>query len=240
MRSLWCSTILFPSILLAQSPASEAVAVETITSRDLTRRIAVIADDSMMGRDNPSPGLERTASYVESEFRRFGLRPAGDGGGYLQRFTLTRWTIDSDRSSVELVTHRAGRRSRRTAVLGTEARYVDGGVTDAPIRGDVLLLAGDTAASADVKDRVILVVLDYSKPVPPTLGQQIYVLAAAGPRAVLLLSNRDSVTFTDRLRAAVKPRLTRDAAEDTASIAPILEIHERTLSSLLASVGVNP
>ena len=225
---------------MAQSRGPRAQAVETITPRDLTRQIAAIADDSMMGRDNPSPGLELTAAYVGSEFRRFGLRPGGDQGGYLQRFTLTRWTIDPDRSAVALVTKRAGHRSPRVARLGMEARYVDGAVTNVPIRGDVLLLAGDTAVGPDVTDRVVLLVLNYSQPVSPALGQQIYDLAGAGPRAVLLLSNRDSVTFSDRLHAAARPRLTRDAAKETASIAPIIEVHERTLLPLLASVGVHP
>ena len=240
MRLLWCSTIMVPSILMAQTQKPVSEAVETITPRDLQRRVGIIADDSMMGRDNPSRGLELTAKYVASEFGRIGLKPAGDQGSYLQRFKLTRWTIDTDRSAVELVTDRAGDVSRQVAPLGSEARYVDGRMPDTLIRGNVLLLAGDPTPGSDVKGRVILLLLDYSKPVPPSLGQQIYRLAGAGSSAVLLLSNRDSTTFSDRLRTAGMPRLSRDAPRDTAEIAPIIEIHERTLAPLLSSVGIRP
>ena len=33
-------------------------AAASITAKDVSRRIHLIADDSMMGRDTPSPGLE--------------------------------------------------------------------------------------------------------------------------------------------------------------------------------------
>ena len=40
----------------------------------------IIADDSMMGRDTPSPGLEMTAQYVADQFKSFGLKPGGERG----------------------------------------------------------------------------------------------------------------------------------------------------------------
>ena len=42
----------------------------------------------MEGRASGTPGADRAASYLEAEFRRLGLRPAGDGGGFLQRFEV--------------------------------------------------------------------------------------------------------------------------------------------------------
>jgi hypothetical protein len=62
--------------------------LETITQADVRRRIGVIADDSMRGRDTPSPGLEATARYIAGEFRQFGLAPAGDSGTFIQRYPL--------------------------------------------------------------------------------------------------------------------------------------------------------
>jgi hypothetical protein len=198
------------------------------------RRVAIIADDSMLGRGNPSRGLELTAEYVASEFRRAGLRPAGDTGGYMQRLGLTRWTIDTDSSVVELT---AGRKTS-VARVGTEARYVDGMILQEPLAAGVVLLAGTAAAADDVRGRIILLLIDYSRPLPPSLGQEIYDLARAGPKAVLLLSNRDPTTFADRLRTASLPRLTRDSKVEP--LAPIVELHERTLGSVLASAGVDP
>jgi hypothetical protein len=198
------------------------------------RRVAIIADDSMLGRGNLSKGLELTAAYVASEFRQGGLRPAGDNGTYLQRFGLTRWTIDTAGSVVELT---AGSKTG-VARIGTEARYVDGKFPEGPVVADVVLLAGPAASAGDVRGHIVLLLIDYSKPLPPTLGPQIYELAKSGPKAVLLLSNRDSATFTDRLRAAKRPRLTRDSAEEPA--APIIELHQRTLGPVLTTAGIDP
>jgi hypothetical protein len=139
-------------------------------------------------------------------------------------------------STVELTAPRAQRALR----VGVDARYVDGNIPDAPVRGGLLLLAGPATSTKHLRDQIILLVLDYSKPLPASLSQDIYRLASAGPKAVLLLSNRDSATFADRLRAAGVPRLRLESVEDTSRIAPIIEIHERTLGPVLTSVGMAP
>jgi hypothetical protein len=71
------------------SPAARR-ALETITAADVKRRIGIIADDSMGGRDTPSRGLDATARYIASQFRQFGLTPAGDSAGFIQRYPLPR------------------------------------------------------------------------------------------------------------------------------------------------------
>src|SRR5512145_3357521 len=86
----------------AQAPNPLDEVVETITPADIRGRIELLADDSMLGRDTPSPGLERAARYVIAEFQRLGLRPAGDSGTYEQRYGLSRWTVDTSASSLEV------------------------------------------------------------------------------------------------------------------------------------------
>src|SRR5512146_1630330 len=76
---------------IAPAPATAPTApvgVASITADDVRGRIYRIADDSMRGRATPSPELDKMAAYVAGEFRRFGLRPGGDSGGYLQRYPL--------------------------------------------------------------------------------------------------------------------------------------------------------
>ncbi|HEX2249352.1 MAG TPA: M28 family peptidase [Gemmatimonadales bacterium] len=235
MNLLPYAILLAPTLLAAQTAGPMRRAAETITAADIMRQVSIIAADSMMGRDNPSRGLELTAGYVVNEFRQAGLRPAGDAGGYVQRFGLSRWTIDTARSTVTLV----GGRRRSVARVGIQARYVDGSITDAPVRGEILLLSGpDTPKKEQLHDRAVLLVLDYSRPLPPSLGDQIYRIAAAGPKAVLLLSNRDSISFVDRLASSLTPRLTRDS--DTNALAPIIELHEGTLGPVLRGAGIDP
>ena len=237
MRWLWLFLTFICLPLSAQTAAPLARAAATITEGDVMRRIEVIAADSMLGRATPSPGLERTAEYVASEFQQAGLRPAGDEGGYLQRFAVTRWTIDTGRSVIELA---AGGR-RAVARLGTDARYVLGTIPSGPIGGSVVLLANpdtSTTGVADIKDQIVLLWIDFSKPVPAAMNQEIVNLARAGPKAVLVLSNRDSTTFAQRLATAARPRLSRDQGSDEG--APVVELHQRALGPVLAAAGIDP
>lgn len=223
--------------LAAQTAVPLSRAAETITEGDVMRRVSAIAADSMMGRGTPSPGLERTAGYVASEFQRAGLTPAGEEGSYLQRFAVTRWTVDTSRSVVELTANGV----RGVARVGIDARYVLGTIPSGPVQGGVVLRTGsDTSIATGVKDRIVLLLMDFSKPISPALNQRIVDLARAGPQAVVILSNRDSVTFAQRLSAAVRPRLTRDQDPVTDKSAPVVEVHERALGSVLAAAGIDP
>jgi hypothetical protein len=60
-------------------------AASTITAGDMFRRVGVLADDSMKGRDTPSPGLEASARHIAGELSAMGLEAAGTDG-YLQRW----------------------------------------------------------------------------------------------------------------------------------------------------------
>jgi peptidase M28-like protein len=234
MQLLRLCTIFAAAPLAAQSSGAPGDAAATITAPDVMRRVSIIADDSMMGRDTPSKGLELTAQYVAAEFRRAGLRPAGDSGGYIQRYGLIRWVVDTQTSAVELTAGPA----RATARLGVDARYIDGGIPPEPIRGEVVLLAG-LAAPGELSGRIVLLVGDFSRPVTDAFNQRVLQLAASGAKAVLVLSNRDSTTFADRLKLSARPRFTRDSALGSSSGAPVLELHERAVARVLAAAGID-
>lgn len=70
----------------AQRPAGGSEG--TITEALIRRHVNVIADDSMLGRNTPSRGLDLTAAYVGAQFRRLGLTPGGDSGSFIQRYPL--------------------------------------------------------------------------------------------------------------------------------------------------------
>jgi hypothetical protein len=239
LRSSWVVLTLVSFPLAAQSGPVLERAAETITAAHVLRRVSLLADDSMMGRDTPSRGLELAAEHVAAEFRRAGLRPAGDSGGYLQRFGLTRWVVDTAQSVVEL----AVGQSRGVARIGTDARYVLGNIPAGPVKGDVVLMAGsvsDSLVTTDVKDRMVLLIADFTKSLPAALNQQITELTGAGPKAVLVLSNRDSATFAQRLETAAQPRVSRDAESVSERRAPVIEIHERALKIVLDEAGIEP
>jgi len=66
------------------SPSEGGETSSAITSHDLELRLTAFAHDSMMGRQAGTYWGEKAADYVAAQFRRLGLRPAGDSGGYFQ------------------------------------------------------------------------------------------------------------------------------------------------------------
>ena len=58
--------------------------VPAITANDLRTRLYQISDDSMLGRRVGELGNYKATTYIAAEFKRLGLKPAGDNGGYFQ------------------------------------------------------------------------------------------------------------------------------------------------------------
>jgi hypothetical protein len=54
--------------------------VPEITANDLRTRLYQIADDSMLGRRIGELGNYKVTAYIAAEFKRLGLKPAGDNG----------------------------------------------------------------------------------------------------------------------------------------------------------------
>jgi hypothetical protein len=63
-----------------------------VREEDVRRLLTALAADSMEGRRTATPGSERAAALIAEEFRRMGLQPAGDSGGFLQRVPLAMGT----------------------------------------------------------------------------------------------------------------------------------------------------
>jgi len=74
-------SILCPLLLIV--PVKLNAQVDVV---ELKRHIKILAADSMQGRGTGSEGERMAAAYIESQFRKIALEPAGDGKGYLQAF----------------------------------------------------------------------------------------------------------------------------------------------------------
>ncbi len=90
----------------AQKKNSLASFAATITADDMKRHLYTIAGPEMEGRDTPSPGLEKAASYIEAHFKSLGLLP-GNKDSYRQLYTLykdsmTSTTLNVNGASFEL------------------------------------------------------------------------------------------------------------------------------------------
>src|SRR5829696_5394337 len=87
-------------------------AVDTISANQIKDYLTFIASDEMEGRDTPSRGLDTTAKFLAMNVARWGLKPAGDEGSFLQRIDLQRDRADSGQTKVEY--------SGRTLTPGTD------------------------------------------------------------------------------------------------------------------------
>ena len=131
-----------------------------------------LSDPAMEGRGSGTPGADRAASYLEAEFRRLGLRPAGDGGGFLQRFEVLTGVRLAPGAAIEVT------------AAGTAPRSFAGGSdflpftfsADGDVAGDVVFagygitappLGYDDYAGLDVRGMVVLVMTGEPRETDP-------------------------------------------------------------------------
>jgi hypothetical protein len=132
-------------LLLLQAQAPVQRAARTISADDIRRRIGIIADDSMRGRDTPSPELDKVALYIAREYRRFGLKPGGDRGTFIQRYSLDRVQIVAD-SSAAFVHGGPG----ATFKYGIDFIFAGNMFESGDYAGELVLVSGPlSAATAD-------------------------------------------------------------------------------------------
>ena len=73
--------------------------VDTITAAQMRDYLSFIASDEMEGRDTPSRGLDITAKFLATNLDRWGFKPGGDSGSFMQKIALRRDGIEKDQSS---------------------------------------------------------------------------------------------------------------------------------------------
>jgi hypothetical protein len=82
--------VLVPAVFLALLTTGTAAqqragrGADAITETDLKEWLTYIASDELQGRRTYSEGLGTAAGYISSHLKQWGVKPAGDGGTYLQ------------------------------------------------------------------------------------------------------------------------------------------------------------
>ena len=64
--------------------------------------IGVLAADSLEGREVGEPGERKAGDFIVAAFKRFGLQPKGDAGGYRQAFDFIKETQFGPRNSLTI------------------------------------------------------------------------------------------------------------------------------------------
>jgi len=238
------SALVAPAALVAQAPPPPAVpaaverAAHSITPEDVRRRVHLLADDSMKGRDTPSPELEQTAAYIAAEFGRFGLRPGGDSGTFLQRYAITRKALDTATSVLVAEGARTG-----TLQLGRDVGVLPLlPLPGAEVAGPVLVLAGaatDTAnrfGGQDVKGAWIVAAATAGAQGPAGLAADWATVQAAlrgGARGVILISDRPDSLWNRLAARLTRPSHALEGAGPQPSAGALLELRDAGARQLL-------
>ncbi|MBI3855362.1 MAG: M20/M25/M40 family metallo-hydrolase [Planctomycetes bacterium] len=78
-----------PAPAAARTPAPSSEKAKAVVTTDLLKKHAsYLASDELEGRCAGYPGCDKAADYIAGVFKKSGLKPAGDAGGYFQKFRL--------------------------------------------------------------------------------------------------------------------------------------------------------
>ncbi|MDQ3997780.1 MAG: M28 family peptidase [Gemmatimonadota bacterium] len=140
-----------------QTPASQAgdaASNAPISAADLRARVAIFADDSMMGRAAGTPWTDKGTDYIARELRRLGLQPAGEGGTFFQSVMASRTLQPGASVAVDGQTFTAWRDflPRDPRDLGGDQRDLSAGaqVIYGGTWGDTATLVAPSAAAGKV------------------------------------------------------------------------------------------
>src|SRR4051812_9147348 len=81
--------LILAGALLALATGSFAQDVDKLIKQDdVERIIKTLSADDMQGRATFTPGIEKAAQFIESEYKQIGLQPMEGNSGYRQNFTM--------------------------------------------------------------------------------------------------------------------------------------------------------
>jgi hypothetical protein len=219
----------FSIAAIAQSTATVERAVESITADDVYNHVAVIAHDSMLGRDTPSPGLDQTAKYIAAQFEQLGLKPGGDNGTFIQSYPLRQTRLNLVASNITID-------RGPTWQVGPDV-LVRFGSLPAPVTGSPVVVDGATGGleaveAADLAGSIVIL----ASPTTRVSSQLVQALFRQGPAAVISLAQRSEGSWSRAQQRLGRSVVTKAWGESRVGMA-WLEVRESTVAPVLASHG---
>jgi len=238
MKRLLILTVLSAPMLHAcQSGVPVEEAVASINQEDYVRKVSVIADDSMMGRADPSPGLNMTAQWIADEFKSYGLKPGGDDGTFIQHYHIRETGADFEASSAQVTGGPALEFGRDLNFM----RPSGGG----EVKGSSVLLVGNLAAAQDIAPERIegkhLFVLPVTD--PNAAGRRRMRMPTgmteAQPASLIFVDESADEDWTAAVeRAKSQHQRITPWAQDVGGGPAMLNIRRSVLEPLLAQQGI--
>jgi len=232
-------TLALPATLCAQRPGVDAAA-RTITEADYMRRVGIIAHDSMQGRDTPSPGLEKTAAYIASEFERMGLRGGAEGGAFIQRYPLRSMVVDRTRSFVN--------RGEARLEFGADVLPLLGDVMSGESTAGVVMVSGSgNAATALAGNAVrgrhaVLVMPSTSRGIDQEAYRTLVALINARAASVIVANPSGDDAWAANAAAVLRGEVARgwvEPVQRTQDFLPVLQIRTGAVAELIRGSGLD-
>jgi hypothetical protein len=226
------------SSVAAQSALERAAA--TITEAEYLHRVGVIAHDSMFGRDTPSPGLEKTAAWIASELRSFGLRGGAEDGSFVQRYPLRSLVVDVEASGLS--------GGARRLEYGRDLVPLIGANGAGEATAGILLVSGTRDLGRALADNAVraqhaVLVLPANAPgVDQEALRYAMTLRNAGAASVLVTSNADDEDWSANAVRALEPGVAKGWEAPSFSAGPFrptLVVRTSALADLLRGRSVD-
>ena len=100
MMSFLAKTWLAAGCLLTQAALAQGIdqaasaVLPTVQPAALEAHVRYLADDRLRGRLPGTPGYQMAVDYVAAQFKKNGVAPAGEKGGYTQKVRLRRAFVE--------------------------------------------------------------------------------------------------------------------------------------------------
>jgi hypothetical protein len=159
------------------TPAMRIV-IAHIKADSLKGHISFLASDLLEGRDTPSRGLEIAGEYLASQFRRFGLEPAGDDGTYFQSMVVRPEDPNSPKSRNVVGILRGSDPALKEEYLLLSSHYDHVGVVKEPKPGDTDLIFNGANDDASGTASVLEVAYALSSLHPRPRRSVVFILFA--------------------------------------------------------------
>jgi Zn-dependent M28 family amino/carboxypeptidase len=163
--------ITFTAFAAAQAqsdlPAAAQKAMNAIDAEKIRATVKYLADDKLEGRGTGQKGGDMAADWIAAQFKSYGLKPAGDNGGYFQNIQFYGVTTDPKQTRFAFVPKSGAEIALKFAdeYVATDQTHSEKSEIDAPI---VWVGYGikapeynwDDYKGADVKGKVLLMLVN--------------------------------------------------------------------------------
>src|SRR5947199_6217558 len=222
-----------PGLAGAQRQRPAARGAASITIADVQRRIAIIADDSMLGRATPSPQLDAVAAYVAGEFQRFGLKPGGDSGTYFQHYPLEVLRFDPESSTIRITGRTPG-----VWHAGQDVLLVEGQPPAGTAAGTAVVITGSADAGGTLDSTAVtgkIVFLAYG-PGLNTIAAKVLPLR---PLAIVLVAGFPDSIWAKLPGHEASVSVRNPSAESGPAGPAVFAVRTATAGALFAQGGVS-